>query len=154
MPLPLDDRIQVLQSQFIHHLHQTGKLLCPSVASLESLFNFWIMEKARLTLVMPVVIGGNGMSRAEITSMFGSTVAKVQLLITVRWKSDTGDKGSQPLRETSALTLPDPLRETSVMVGETENQSCQQPSLQSRSSAQAKMVTLSHRPMAFCRLQV
>lgn len=42
------------------------------------------MEKARLTLVMPVVIGGNGMSRAEITSMFGSTVAKVQLLITVR----------------------------------------------------------------------
>ena len=78
---------------------------------------------------MLVLIGGNGMSRAEIMSMFGSTVAKVQLLFPVWRESYTGGKGSPSLQGTSVLTLPAPRRETSVMVGETENQSRQQPSL-------------------------
>jgi len=57
---------------------------------------------------MLVLIGGNGMSRGEIMSKFGTTVAKVLLLINVWRESYTGDKGSAPLHGTSVLTLPAP----------------------------------------------
>lgn len=65
-------------------------------------------------------------------------------------------KGPPSLQGTSVLTLLSPLGETSVIVGKTEIQSHQQPSLLTKLELciSNDFNSLLHRPRAFCRLHV